>query len=73
MKRYWLLAVILVLIGASLIGGRILSAVAEEEPKFLIKDEKRMSSKVLEKLDEVLRNQEVILKELEDIKNAVKK
>ena len=73
MKRYWLLAVILVLISAFLIGGRVLSVTAQDEPKFLIKDEKRMSSKVLEKLDEVLKNQEVILKELADIKNAIKK
>ncbi len=71
MKRYWFLATISVLIGAFLIGGRAMSETTQDKPKFLMSDENRQSGKILDKLSEVLKNQEVMLKELEEIKSAV--
>ena len=69
------MAVILGLIASVVIGGRIISVIADDDeqkqPLYITKDEGTYSARILKKMDEVLKNQQTILQELKDIKSAV--
>ena len=76
MIKRWALLVFILLIATFSTWWHIKSGVAKEEEKetlAITKPERKYSIKLSKKLDEVLVNQEKILKEIEELKDEIKK